>query len=167
MLYNGEVRQTMGKPVRGGQGLSNNRDVQGWPEEPGKGGSAGISSLEPLAWGHPHGNMCDPKVVEIRGGIPGFLQAFLPSPTQEQGAGWAGGLGRSRRCSEQQRSAPAVPCSKGKQRLSEEVGSSTQGRKKEAFQQSPPAGKAGEREAGDGPGSVRIPAPGALLRLSG
>lgn len=66
--------------------------------------------LEPLARGHPRGNVCDPKVEGIWGGMPGFLQAFLLSgplqafllpPTQEQGAGWAGGLGRSRRCSEQ------------------------------------------------------------------
>lgn len=40
MLYNGEVRQTMGKPAREGQGLTNNRDVQGWTEEPQNRGSA-------------------------------------------------------------------------------------------------------------------------------
>lgn len=91
MLYNGEVRQTMGKPVRGGQGLSNNLDVQGWPKEPGNGGSAGIPSLEPLRWGYPHGNVCDPELLEIWGGISGSLAAFLLSPTQQQGAGRAGG----------------------------------------------------------------------------
>lgn len=150
MLYNGEVRQTMGKPARGGQGLSNNGDVQGWTEEPQNRGSAGISSLDRVGWGYPHGNACDPEVVEIRGEcqVSHKLSCCLPPRSKVQG----GQGGCSPRCSEQQRSAPAVPFSKGKQRLPGEVGSSTRGRKKGAFQQSPPACKAGEREAGDEPG---------------
>lgn len=115
MLYNGEVRQTMGKPDRGGQGLSNNGDVQGWPGEPRNGGSAGISSPEPLRWGYPHGNVCDPKVLEIWEGIPGSLRAFLL--VSHPGARCRGG-----RRGLSKRSTPAVPFSKGKQRLSEEVG---------------------------------------------
>lgn len=57
MLYNGEVRQTMEKPARGGQGLSNNGDAHGWTEEPQNGGSAEMivprapwTGLTPWGW---------------------------------------------------------------------------------------------------------------------
>lgn len=51
----------MGKPVRGGQGLSNNGDVQGWPQEPRKGGSAGISPSSPSHGATPVGTCVIPR----------------------------------------------------------------------------------------------------------
>lgn len=66
MLYNGEVRQTMEKPVRGGQGLSNKQEV----------GQRG------LCWNaHLHGDG-DPQfgLMEIFRGNAGFLQGDNEGP---------------------------------------------------------------------------------------
>lgn len=92
MLYNGEVRQTMGKPARGGQGLTNNRDAQGWTEQTqNRGFAETVVSQAPRT-----GGWCvsPPKfeLIPQRNGafweeIQGFSQAFSLSPTQEQGAG--------------------------------------------------------------------------------
>lgn len=94
MLYNGEVRQTMEKPARGGQGLSNNGDAQGWTEEPQNRGSAEtIIPQAPRTGLPPWGCVCVPqfellpKVTELLGEMQGFSQGFSLSPTREQGAG--------------------------------------------------------------------------------
>lgn len=98
------------------------------------------------------------------------LSCSLPPRSKVEGR--AGVLGRSSLPLEPDTSAPALPLPKGKQRLPEEVGSSTQGRKKETFQQSPPTRKLGERcsrrRTSPGTrGSVRMPAQATFLRLSG
>lgn len=83
----------MGKPARGGQGLSNNGDAQGWTEEPQNRGSAeAIIPRAPQTGLPPWGCVCAPqfelvpKVMELLEEMQGFLQAFSLAPTREQGA---------------------------------------------------------------------------------
>lgn len=80
----------MEKPARGGQGLSNNGDAQGWTEEPQNRGSAEtIIPQAPRTGLPPWGCVCVPqfellpKVTELLGEMQGFSQGFSLSPTRE------------------------------------------------------------------------------------